>query len=309
MSFEDRVVSGPIRPDDIKRCREAVCIQTEKIYDSCKDKDCIEDARVFFRDPNIQRIINNAIGVKCNEAEVLDVFADVEPVPFKRGFYTVDVKFFIRVKLNFIVPKYDHGTKVITRNGVIVFDKKVILFGSEGQVKIFKSHFVEKGLDVPVKSGLQQDNKPIAKIEVAEPICLNSRIVELAEVVCNDYFSINQLPRSVAQALEAEEEEYEVDVESIRGQEAEIRCRKVVVATVGIFSIIKLARFVQLLIPAFDFCVPNKKCIASTDDEPCELFESIDFPVDEFFPPQKLDFPGALETERELIDVNKGKCH
>lgn len=302
MSFEDRVVAGSIRPDDIKRCREAVCIQTEKIYDSCKDKDCIEDARVFFKDPYIQRIINRAIAVKANVAEILDVFADVEPVPFKRGFYTVDVRYFIKVKFNFIVPKYDRGTKVITRTGVVVFDKKVILFGSEGQVKIFKSHFVEKGLDIPIRTDLQQDNKPIAKIEVAEPIVLNTRIVDVAEIVCHDHSTIDQLPRSVVDSLDEEgtDDDFESDVDDVRG-DIEIKCRKEVVATIGIFSIIKLVRFVQLLIPAFDFCVPNKKCIASTDEEPCELFDSIDFPVDEFFPPQKVDFPGALATEKNFF--------
>jgi hypothetical protein len=75
---------------------------------------------------------------------------------------------------------------------------------------------------------------------------------------------------------------------------------KQVVATIGLFSIVKLARLTQLLIPAFDFCVPNKRCVASTDEDPCELFETIDFPIDEFFPPQKMDFPGAIEEERSM---------
>ncbi|MES9143987.1 hypothetical protein ABEP44_12720, partial [Cutibacterium acnes] len=71
--------------------------------------------------------------------------------------------------------------------------------------------------------------------------------------------------------------------------------RKRVLASVGLFSIIKLVRDVQVLIPAFDFCVPNKPGLSSTDDNPCEIFETIDFPVDEFFPPQKHDFLGITE--------------
>ena len=35
------VVSGPITERDLRFLREAVCIQTEKIYDSCKEKDCM----------------------------------------------------------------------------------------------------------------------------------------------------------------------------------------------------------------------------------------------------------------------------
>ena len=39
----EKVAPGPVSDD---RCiREAVCIHTKKIFDSCKDKDCIEDLR------------------------------------------------------------------------------------------------------------------------------------------------------------------------------------------------------------------------------------------------------------------------
>lgn len=50
-------------------------------------------------------------------------------------------------------------------------------------------------------------------------------------------------------------------------------------------------------------CVPNKNCVAATEENPCDLFDTIDFPVDEFFPPQKFDFPGAVEAENEMTDV------
>jgi hypothetical protein len=32
------------------------------------------------------------------------------------------------------------------------------------------------------------------------------------------------------------------------------------------------------------------------------LFDTIDFPIDEFFPPQKADFPGAEEDIRSVAD-------
>jgi len=40
-----------------------------------------------------------------------------------------------------------------------------------------------------------------------------------------------------------------------------------------------------MLIPAYDFCIPGKECV-TTSDNPCELFRRIDFPTDEFFPPK-----------------------
>ncbi len=301
MSYNhDKVLPGLICDKDLNKIKEAVCIQTMKIYDSCKEKDCIEDARVLFKDPDKARwILNRAINVKVRRAEVVKVFSDVEDVPFKRGFFTVDVKFFIKVTLDFFIPKGDLGVRIVTMPGLVLFDKKVILFGSEGNVKIFSSHFVEHGIDRPA-GDMEQDNKPVSKVEVAEPIALNARICEAHDHDCDDDCH-KYVPRSISDVLEdVEFNEHEYEELAVT-DERHILERRIVVVTVGLFSIIKLTRLVQLLIPAFDFCVPNKKCIASTNEDPCELFETIEFPVDEFFPPQKSDFPGALEEERSIL--------
>jgi hypothetical protein len=178
MSYNhDKVLPGLVTEKDLCKIKEAVCVHVEKVYDSCKEKDCIEDAKVLFKCPEkVQWIINHAINVKARNADVIRVYADVEAVPFKKGFYTVDVKFFIRIILDFFVPKHHGGIKIITVPGIVLFDKKVILFGSEGNVKVFSSHYVENGQDRPADSALQQDNLPISKVEVAEPIALNAKI-------------------------------------------------------------------------------------------------------------------------------------
>lgn len=58
--------------------------------------------------------------------------------------------------------------------------------------------------------------------------------------------------------------------------------------TLGQFSIIRLERDIQLLMPAYDICMPAKECSCSggkcEPEDPCEMFERFDFPVDEFFP-------------------------
>ena len=130
--MNDRVVPGPVQ--DSCGIREAVCIHTKKIYDSCRDKDCIEDLRFY---PKLQcvDIINRALSVKGGSAKLLYVYVDVEPVSFNRGFYTVDMRFFYSVTLQ----AYLSCPVPVTVEGLCVFDKRAILFGSEGGAKSFSS--------------------------------------------------------------------------------------------------------------------------------------------------------------------------
>ena len=77
-------------PENVK---EAVCIDAGRVYDSCCDRDCLEDLRCFFL-PETQALINRAISVRLRSAEVLNVFIDVEPVSFNKGFFSCDLTFF-----------------------------------------------------------------------------------------------------------------------------------------------------------------------------------------------------------------------
>ena len=90
----DRVVPGPV---DSSACvREAVCIHTKKIYSSCRDKDCVEDLRVFPTRTS-QGYIENAFSIRPKSAELLYAGVNVEEITFNRGYYTVDVTYFYRV--------------------------------------------------------------------------------------------------------------------------------------------------------------------------------------------------------------------
>ena len=75
--------------------KEAVCIDTNRVYDSVSDKNCLEDLQVTFPD-DVQSIVNNCCSLKHKEVEVENVYMDVEPIPFNKGFYTVDITFFFQ---------------------------------------------------------------------------------------------------------------------------------------------------------------------------------------------------------------------
>ena len=128
----EKVAPGPVSDD---RCiREAVCIHTKKIFDSCKDKDCIEDLRVYPTCGS-QEVLDRALSVKAGTAELLYAYIDVEPVGFTRGFYTVDVRYFYRITAEAFIG----AARPIEVCGLAVFDKRAILFGSEGGAKSFSS--------------------------------------------------------------------------------------------------------------------------------------------------------------------------
>ena len=244
--------------------KEAVCIDAMRIYDSCSDKDCLEDLRVYFT-PDKQNLIEDAANVRMKNVEVITVYLNLEPVPFNKGFYSVDMTFFFDICLDvFCAP----ATGPVPVNGISIFNKKVILYGSEGNVKMFSSDYKLDNVDEQTSISKVL---PKATCQVAEPIGLSARI---CETPCHPCETCCRIPECICRKYGGE-------------FETGMRCRTVY-ATIGLFTIIQIVRNVQMLIPAYDFCVPEKECV-TTSDNPCELFRRIEFPTDEFFPPKAGD--------------------
>ncbi len=294
---KEQVVAGLIDGEDICKLREAVCVQAEKVYDHCREKDCIEDAVVDFVE-DVHCLIEKAVKVKVKEAEVVKVLADLDDVPFKRGFFTVNVRYKIKVCVEFCYrDQFNNLVSSDPKVGFVWFAKTVILFGSEGQVKVFSTtdnDFCAHGGDgdgCGCGATIQQDNMPNVKVEVAEPLVLNTQI---KRIHCHPVRPFDDEMM----------DEIEDETENAAAGRRFFPPRRVVV-TIGLFSIIKLTRLVQLLIPAFNFCIPTRECVASTDENPCDLFETIDFPFDQFFPPQVFDFP--VEEAEEEIDQDRDR--
>ena len=64
---------------DPQELRQAMSIHTRKITDSCRDKDCIEDLRVYLTTGS-QAILDNFAGAKVRCAELLYAAIEVETV-------------------------------------------------------------------------------------------------------------------------------------------------------------------------------------------------------------------------------------
>lgn len=274
------VQPGPSQ--DLSCIREAVCINTRKIFDSCKDKDCIEDLRVYLTRGG-QECLERASSVKSTDAELLYVYIDVETVPFNRGFYTVDVQYFYKITADLFIC----GCSPVTVAGLAVFNKKVMMFGSEGSSKVFSS--TENTSTCNVQQ-LEKLGLPIAVVEAVDPMVLDIRIVEVCDCRCCDS-DIGDIPPCVCESFEDEL----------------VACNdgKRILATIGQFSIIRLERDTQLLIPSFDYCIPDKECAESiTEATACEVFNQIKFPLAEFFPPSA----AQLSEEAPVIGTSGGRC-
>ncbi|MBS1419184.1 MAG: hypothetical protein HP001_03030 [Oscillospiraceae bacterium] len=254
----DRVVPGPV--ESSASIREAVCINTRKIFDSCKDKDCVDDLRVYPI-ACCQSYIENALSIRPKSAELLHVAVKVEPVSFNRGCYTVDCTYFYRV-----TGETFPACHICT--GLAVFDKRVMLFGSEGSVKSFSS--------LGPMHHCGGNDMPIAVVNSVDPIALHMRISD-AECLKNTEMEQRSIPECISACFS----------DSLLFTDTARRW----FVTIGQFSIIRLERDTQLLIPAYDYCLPDKECPGGSDDDPCTLFSRIRFPVDEFFPPD--DFCGC----------------
>ena len=261
----DRTAAGPADPAAL--IREAVSVHTRKIFDSCRDKDCVDDLRVF---PTLssQSYIDSALSLRPRSAELLYIDVSVEPISFNRGYYTVDCTHFYRVTGE-TFPGGD------TLQGLAIFEKRVMLFGSEGSSKCFSSEDT-----LPRPGG---DELPIAVVNSVDPIALHMKLVD-ADAPLPPEQEPRQIPDFIAAAFP------EALVLNNSGRRW--------YATIGQFSIIRLERPTQLLVPIYDYGLPEKECPGNSEGDPCELFSRIPFPVEEFFPPNSVN---STEAYRDML--------
>ena len=258
----DRVVPGPVNSDDC--IKEAVCIDTRKIMDSCRDKDCVEDLRVYPTACSAA-LIKSAFSVRPRCAELLQCKVGVKEICLNRGYYTVDITYFYKVTGE-VFPSNQ------TVTGLAVFDKRVMLFGSEGSVKSFSSNGTE--------GGVAENSMPYAVVDAVDPIALHMTLSDTA--MAEPGIEQRDIPEAILSHFDDELSFSAAD--------------RTLYVTLGQFSIIRLLRTTQLLIPAYDYCLPEKECAGSSEDDPCTMFGRIRFPVEEFFPPDAVEECGDYKS-------------
>ena len=219
---------------------EPVCINVSRIYDSCGAKDCLSNLPVMFTEAN-QKIIDGACSVKISNVRIITSTVEVEPVAFHRGFYSVDMMYYFAVTVEAYTAA---GAIPETVTGLAMYGKRVVLYGGEGCVKSFSS---DKDVvcdtsdsDCPCKYPYCL---PRATVQISNPMALSANL--------QDYNNAN--PITVCRTFP------NCVIDYLDGEPAQPETQRVLV-TIGIFTITRLERDVQIMIPSYDFCVPRKEC-------------------------------------------------
>ena len=99
---------------------------------------------------------------------------------------------------------------------------------------------------------------------------LHSRVREVCDCGCGD--TLQQIPTAIRGQFD---EELVLSGDKRR-----------LFVTLGQFSIIRLERDAQLVVPVLDYAVPCKECCDSPGggEDPCEMFSRIPFPTAQFSP-------------------------
>lgn len=247
--------------------RDSVYIETNRILDSCRDRDCFENVRVFLTDFG-NEVIEHTNTVRAKSACIAWTYIGLDPVPFNRGFYSVTIKFYVKIMFEACVG----GGRSQEFDGVAVLEKKIVLFGGEGNVTSFRSSVDGDSFCAEIQPCCQEKKLPVATVEVVDPIILDTRIVEHKNDCCCCCCACD-VPACVVSGLSGS-----------LYSDYDDRKERYLAVTLGVFSIVRITRPAQLLVSASEYCIPDKECVEAKKDDPCCLFRSMSFPTSEFCP-------------------------
>jgi len=241
---------------------QTMSIHTRKITDSCRDKDCIEDLRVYLTTGS-QAQLDTAANARVRCAELISAYIDVEPVSFDDHHYCINVTFYYRILADAVVG----ACRPTTLYGLAVFSKRAVLCGEDSRAHIYRS---DTRIACPDGPSRRSANLPTAVVEVLDPMVLSSCVKEVQDCGCGD--PAISFPTDICAMFD---EELVLSGDKRR-----------LFVTLGQFSIIRLERDAQLVVPVLDYSIPTKECCDTPGcgEDPCEMFSRIPFPDDQFAP-------------------------
>lgn len=243
--------------------RDTVCIEANRVLDSCRDRDCYENVQVFLTGYG-NEIIERTGNIRVKNSCIAWSNITVDPIAFNKGFYSVNIRLYIKISFEACLAP----GRIQEFDGIAVIDKNVILFGGESNLNVFKSKGTTGFCEIPEELCCSEGNMPTAVVEVVDPIILNAKIVEKKHNhPCFCCCCCADIPEGVTR--------------NINGPLMDEGDRHLVVS-LGIFSVVRIVRPAQYLIQATEYTVPDKECLSHSEENPCEIFKCMAFPTEEF---------------------------
>ena len=248
--------------------RETVCIDTNRVLDSCRDRDCFENVRVYLSCYG-NEILEHSGAIRAKCAKIVWTFIGIDPIQFNHGFFAVTIRFYVKVILEACVG----GGRAQELDGIAVLEKRVILYGGESNVNVFKSNACENDFCAPPTPVCCEHNAPTAVVEVVDPVLLGTKIMEKASDCncCCCCCQENDLPQAVLSSFDAPLSFDDDD-----------HGKRYLTVSLGIFSVVRIIRPAQFLVQATEYCIPEKECCPVEEDDPCHVFRCMPFPTSEF---------------------------
>ena len=244
---------------------DTVSVETNRILDSCRDRDCYENVRVYLSHYG-NEILERTGSVRAKSAKLMWSNISLDPIQFNRGFYAVTIRFYIKVTLEACIS----CGRSQELEGIAVLEKRVILYGGECNVNVFRSS-EECGFCSCPEPCYGAQNTPTAVVEVVDPVLLGSKIVEKAsDCNCCCCCCEHDVPQKMMERFDAPPC-FDDD-----------NTQRFLTVSLGIFSVVRIVRPTQLLIHATEYAIPEKECITVEEDDPCRVFRTMPFPSGEF---------------------------
>lgn len=278
--------------------KEAVCIEVQRVFDSCSDRDCIYELPVTLTEdsPEITDEMN-IVRTRCVEVEATCI--SVDSVPFKSGYYSVDITYRFKITAEAFTKTFCQPQSGTILCGTAMWNKRVILYGGEGNSKVFTSEddFINtlplEPCDGNFCGSVSNAGMPKATIHVVDPVALDAKFICVPRGNKPGHCPPPPPPPpgpGCCPPCDHHRPQFD----------------RVLAVSLGLFSIIQLSRPVSLIVPAYDYCIPCKDCSGqvASSEAPCDVFDRIDFPTEQFFPQPSGSNPFNCSCGNDISNSN-----
>ena len=238
-----------------------------KIYDCCRQQDCLDFSEIgparaaetcdlggnLICEGDIIVPPHDATGTTMDNLHIARiVIVEKTPSCFRKGFWDVELKYVMEYRLVF--RNADANVCGIVR-AMSIFNRKITLFGSEGS-ELFVSTDLFGGNGI---------------FEAMPFIMVEGKAIPLSAAIIYDYCR-----RPCHGNMEVEP--------AVLQQGTGNGTPRAVEVSIGLFSITKLFRLVDIAVESRGFVIPEQ-CEDITPVNPCEYFSNLEFPMEMFSPP------------------------